>query len=83
MTAGLVRDEWWPGLPPTIDKNRVMCSDCKFHRSAPAGWQWDRCDNPKADLGSVVRNDQVPTCADMRNSTDQCGPTAKWFVRKV
>ena len=42
--TGLFRRGWWPGLPPEIGK-RVICSDCKFHRAAPAGWQWDRCDH--------------------------------------
>jgi hypothetical protein len=83
MAVGLFREGWWPGLPPTINPKRIMCSDCKFHRSAMAGWQWDRCENPKADLGSVVRNDQVPTCWSMRESADQCGPDAKWFERKT
>lgn len=75
----LFRRDWWPGLAPTIDKGRVMCSACIYHSSAKAGWQWDRCEHPDADLGSVVRNDETPKCADMRQSDAQCGPRARWF----
>lgn len=75
----LFRRDWWPGLPPTIDK-RVMCSDCKFHSSAPAGWQYDRCKHPDADYGSYVRNSEPALCHDMRLSDAQCGKSAKWFV---
>lgn len=75
----LFRSGWWPGLKPDISPKRVMCSDCAFHSAAMAGWQWDRCHHPDADLGSIVRNDQLPTCYDMRQSKAQCGASAKWF----
>ncbi len=74
----LFRSGWWPGLPPT-QKKRVMCSDCKYHRAAMAGWQFDRCEHPDADMGSYVRNDQQPTCADVRLSSSQCGEAGRWF----
>lgn len=77
------RRGWWPGPPPNISPDRLMCSDCVYHRAALAGWQWDRCRHPKADLGSVVRNDQLPTCADVRDSSDQCGPKGKWFTARA
>lgn len=79
----LSRIDWWPGPAPSITKGRVMCSDCRFHRPAPAGWQYDRCENPKADMGSVVRNDQTPKCCDMRDSSSQCGIVAHWFEPKT
>lgn len=75
----LYRSGWWPGHKATIQKDRVMCSDCKHHTSAVAGWQYDRCRHPSADYGSIVRNDQAATCHDMRNSESQCGFAAKWF----
>lgn len=78
----LVRDDYWPGHPPTIEKGRVMCSDCKYHSPAPAGWTYDRCDHPEADYGSIVRNDERAKCCDMRSSSAQCGAGGKWFVRK-
>lgn len=79
----IVRRDWWPGIGPTIEKGRVMCSDCKYHSAAHAGWQWDRCYHPDADYGGIVRNDQQPTCADVRESSSQCGRVAKWFVPKI
>lgn len=78
----LFRSNDWPGLPPTIEKGRVMCSDCKYHSAAVAGWQYDRCTHPEADYGSVVRNDQQLKCTDARYSIAQCGESGKWFVRK-
>lgn len=75
----LFRSDWWPGPLPNIFERRVMCWDCKYHKSAMAGWQWDRCEHPEADYGGVVRN-ETPTCADMRNSEAQCGSSGKWFV---
>lgn len=75
----LFRSGWWPGRKPTIEKGRIMCSDCDFHSSAMAGWQWDRCHHPDADYGSIVRNDQPLTCADCRLSESQCGEQAKWY----
>ena len=78
----LFRSGWWPGHGPTIDRNRIMCSDCRWHNAAPAGWQYDRCRNPKADLGSIVRNDQIPTCHNIRHSDAQCGLAAVWFAAK-
>lgn len=77
--AGLVRSEDWPGVPPTIEKGRKMCSDCYYSSPAPAGWQYDRCNHPDADYGSIVRNDQQAKCCDMRDSESQCGRKAKWF----
>lgn len=79
MVVELFRTEWWPGVAPTIKKNRIMCSACKYHSSAPAGWQWDRCSHPEADFGGVVRNEGRTTCADIRNSSAQCGVAGKWF----
>jgi hypothetical protein len=76
------RRDWWPGLKPDISPERKMCSDCIYHSAAMAGWQFDRCYNPDADLGSVVRNDQRPTCADIRNSEKQCGRSARWFKER-
>ena len=73
------RSGYWPGIEPTIATDRIMCSDCKYHSSALAGWQYDRCSHPKADYGSVVRNDQKPVCWEVRYSTSQCGERAKWF----
>ncbi len=79
---GLFRRDWWPGPPPTIAKDRLMCKDCKYHGGpAMAGWQWDRCHHPEADYGSVVRN-ETPTCADMRDSSAQCGSHGRWFEGK-
>lgn len=78
----LFRRGWWPGVPPNVKKDRIMCSDCVYHHPAMAGWQWDRCYHPEADYGSVVRNDQNATCADARESTNQCEPDGKWFKRK-
>lgn len=80
---GIFRAGWWPGLPPTVEKGRTMCSDCRFHSAAGAGWQWDRCRHPEADFGSVVRNDQAPTCADVRLSSAQCGESARWFESRT
>lgn len=80
--GGLFRRGPWPGHPPTIEKGRVMCSDCRFHGAAMAGWTYDRCDHPDADLGSIVRNDQRPTCAEVRHSSAQCGYDARWFEAK-
>lgn len=68
-----------PNRSPESKSKRVMCSDCRYHSAAMAGWQWDRCSHPDADLGNIVRNDQKPTCEDIRNSWGQCGITAKWF----
>lgn len=82
MLSGIFRTDWWPGLKPTVTKDRVMCSGCKHHREALAGWQWDRCCHPEADYGSVVRNDQKPTCADVRLSPSQCGSAGIWFTEK-
>lgn len=79
----LFRSESWRGLPPTIEKSRIMCSDCKYHRAAMAGWQYDRCEHPDADYGSVVRNDQSLRCADARSSSAQCGRSGKWFVKRT
>lgn len=79
---GLFRSDYWPGLGPTIEKGRKMCSDCKFHDPAPAGWTYDRCDHPDADYGSLVRNDQRAKCWDMRASRSQCGKSARWFEAK-
>ena len=76
--TGIFRIGYWPGPPPQIGK-RVMCSDCRYSSYAEAGWQWDRCHHPKADLGCIVRNDQVPKCYEIRNSSAQCGIKAKWF----
>jgi hypothetical protein len=81
MIGAIIRHGYWPGIGPTIAKDRVMCSDCKFHSAALAGWQWDRCRNPKADYGSIVRNDRAPTCWDIRDSTAQCGPRGEWFEK--
>ena len=78
IMKGLVRGDWWPGLPPTIAKGRVFCSDCKHRDGAGAGWQWDHCNHPKADYGSVVVRGRA-TCADMRASKKQCGFDAKFF----
>lgn len=80
---GLFRTGWWPGPAPTIAKDRVMCSDCKYHRSAMAGWQWDRCEHPDADMGGIVRNNETPKCCDMRNSSSQCGISARWFAKRT
>lgn len=79
---GIVRSGYWPGIKPIIEPDRKMCSDCKYHYAASAGWQFDRCSHPKADLGSVVRNDQHPTCADVRLSSSQCGKSAVWHEKK-
>ena len=79
---GIFRRDFWPGLPPTIKKDRVMCDQCAHHTGAVAGWQWDRCHHPLADMGSVVRNDQKAKCCDMRYSSDQCGESGKWFTPK-
>lgn len=78
----LFRSDWWPGPKPNIGKGRIMCTQCKFHRTAHAGWQWDRCLHPEADYGSVVRND-TPKCYDMRMSSAQCGERGKWFVKRA
>lgn len=78
----LFRRGWWPGPAPDISPNRKMCSDCVYHSSALAGWQWDRCHHPKADMGSVVRNDQDAKCCDIRDSELQCGKSAKWFTKR-
>lgn len=77
--AELVRSDEWPGVPPTIEKSRKMCSDCYYSSAAEAGWQYDRCHHPDADYGSIVRNDETPRCCDMRFSESQCGRKAKWF----
>lgn len=75
----LFRGGYWPGPKPDISPDRKMCSDCLYSSAAHAGWQWDRCRHPKADYGSVVRNER-PKCHDMRLSSDQCGKSAKWFT---
>ena len=79
---GLSRQGWWPGPPPDISPDRKMCSACVYSSAAIAGWQWDRCHHPKADNGGVVRDDETPRCADMRNSNRQCGLSAVWFVKR-
>lgn len=76
----VVRLGYWPGLPPDTTPGRVMCNTCVHHSAASAGWKWDRCYHPNADLGSVVRNDQRPTCWEIRLSEDQCGPTGAWHT---
>lgn len=78
----LFRMGWWPGPAPDISKDRIMCSDCRYHHPAFAGWQWDRCHHPSADMGSIIRNDETALCCDMRNSSAQCGLRARWFEAK-
>lgn len=78
----LFRSSYWPGHPPDITKARIMCSDCRYHSSAMAGWTYDRCHHPDADYGSIVRNDERLTCHDARYSEAQCGLEAKWFKAK-
>ena len=72
----------WSDSAPSTDPRRVMCSSCKYHDAAPAGWIFDRCHHPNADPGNVVRNDHLPMCRDVRSSTAQCGYRGKWFVQK-
>lgn len=80
FAKGLYRLGWrFDEPPPDISPVRVMCSACAHHSAAMAGRWWDRCKSPNADLGSVVRNDETPTCIDMRKSERQCGLTARWF----
>lgn len=79
---GVERAWPWPGLPPDITPGRVMCNTCVYHSAAPAGWKHDRCHHPVADLGSVVRNDQLARCWEIRLSTNQCGPTGAWHTPK-
>lgn len=80
MFGNLFRSSWrLREPPPNINKDRIMCSSCKFHTEAMAGRYYDRCHHPKADLGSIIRNDESPQCIDMRSSSAQCGQSAKWF----
>lgn len=78
----LFRSSWWPGLKPSIDKNRIMCSDCKWYHSSGSGWQYDVCEHSDADEGSFVSRDVTPRCYDMRASSEQCGINARWFNGK-
>ena len=75
-------------------KKVKLCCDCKWHRSASFGPQYDRCQNPTMigeddgfspsglEFLNIVRGNE-PRCHQLRQSGRRCGKYASGFEAKM